>query len=154
MRSSSGWRLRLAGELLLGLGAIGWLSERHMGALPTVPGTIRQSDVLEVGPAWRWTPSVRYEYTVAGKTYFGDRLALHAVEGDEADAYHGPSDRLLDALAPYRPGAAVAVHYDPRDPARSFLTYNPSASFHGLALMGALLLLFGVLATGLKNKLA
>ncbi len=91
-------------------------------------------------------PKVRYEYSVLGKAYTGERIAFGAAKGHSA-----PAD-AEKVLARYPVGATVTVYYNPRDPAEAVLEREMRGGafllFVGLAfaLSTACLLLSALLA--------
>lgn len=60
--------------------------------------------------------TIRYEYTVAGATYTGDRLTVERTGYSGKD--RGAAER---SAAAYPTGTAVTVYYDPRHPATAVL---------------------------------
>lgn len=91
---------------------------------PTVPGRIesagvRAYEVRKTGNSrirWktRYRLDVVYSYEVAGVRYTGDRVGTGQV-GSFSEAF---ADK---AAARYAPGSAVAVHYNPENPAESIV---------------------------------
>ena len=106
---------------------------------PTVPGKIFEKTVgssTTTGasrPGRYFEPRVKYSYSVDGKTYTGERIGPATAAYDENKAR-----RIIDELP-----EAVAVYYNPRDPADAYL--QPAS--YGLAvialLAGAVCLLAG-----------
>ena len=60
-----------------------------------------------------YTPEVRYEYTIDGTTYQGDRIKV--------GGYFGSQDRALDIVARFPAGAEVTAFYDPKSPSDAVL---------------------------------
>ncbi|MDP2307174.1 MAG: DUF3592 domain-containing protein [Pseudomonadota bacterium] len=110
-------------------------------AWPTVPGTILERRVGAPMKAHRrsFLPYVKYTYTVSGQAHTNDQVYLIPNTGGYADRIQ----QLVDSLP-----SPVPVHYDPKDPARSFLIVNPMGiiwilfTFGGGALLLGLMLLF------------
>ena len=77
--------------------------------------------------------SLRYRYTVRGKTYTGSRVSFRS-EYDET-------------ATRYLPGSAVKVYYDPARPDRSVL--QPGAGFSSYLFigLGGLLFVVGLIAS-------
>jgi hypothetical protein len=63
----------------------------------------------------RYNAAISYRYDVGGRTYHNDRVWL------TQNAGWATTDGADEFLEDYRPGAPVAVIYDPQDPARSAL---------------------------------
>ena len=143
-------------QLLLALFALAgflWFAASFVGGLrarrwPTVTGQMLAGDIEESGLvtgsyAWdkkpTYVPRVRYEYTVNGKSYRGDRIRFGGggiMSRDDA----------LDAVNDWPPvGAPVEVAYDPRDPSNCTLERGPDAANGIWALSFAIagLILFG-----------
>lgn len=88
----------------------------------------------------KYSPKIRYEYTVEGETYTNDNL------------YPGPAtsgssnkDEQQEILRKYPEGESVEVYYDPNEPPVSFLeneSRNRQAVVTGI--LGGALLLFGL----------
>lgn len=77
-------------------------------------------------------PEVVYEYTVDGKRYEGDRLALGLV------MTLGSRDIIEAQIVDYPPGKPVTVFYNPRNPSRA--TLNMDARSNNALLFGAVLI--------------
>ena len=109
--------------LLLGAG----LEARRFAAekqWPTVEGEIIEAKLFETeGSAWL---ELKYRFEAAGTTYTDDGTL--DVDG-------------IDAVpAKYREGQVIAVHYDPKDPTRTYLQFAGFESPVGLTVMGAVVL--------------
>lgn len=84
---------------------------------PAARGRIDQATITAIRThrAIRYVPEVRYTFQLAGQTYVGERLTFMSwsewMMQEEAER----------ALAPYPPGAAVEVRYDPRRPQNAVL---------------------------------
>lgn len=82
-----------------------------------------------------YTAVVRYEYTVDGTTYDGDRIKIGAGSGSEG--------RARDVVARYPVGAEVTAYYDPGDPGSAVL--EQGADRTGVYLLGGIGGLFTVI---------
>lgn len=85
-----------------------------------------------------YVPQVTYTYSVGGRAYRSDDLYLIAATGfseaAEAEA----------VIAPYRPGSAVDVYYDPDNPADAALIYDdPPLGMLFITGFGLIWLAFG-----------
>jgi hypothetical protein len=115
-----------------------WTEVRRCRDWPSVPGRILERGVgAPMGtPGRSYLPHVRYTYSVAGKEYTNDQVYVIRRTGGLADAMQRLVDRLPDP---------VPVHYDPEDPARSYLLVNPMGTVWILIAFGAGALLLGLL---------
>lgn len=68
-----------------------------------------------LGGSTYYVPNVTYAYSVDGRRYVGDRVAL----GSEVDT--NVRRRAARVVAPFDPGDRVTVSYDPDAPGRSWL---------------------------------
>lgn len=105
---------------------------------PTTTGRIKERGLGErTGTrGQRVVPRVVYEYTVGGKTFVNDQVHLLANTGLEpADA-----QKLVDEMRD-----PVTVHYNPKDPAQSYLLPSSMTWFYILLPAGIVLLLIGAL---------
>lgn len=106
---------------------------------PTVPGTIVERGVRErAGMRVRrhFFPRVKYEYSVGGTAYAGERIHLPWEQGHAAEA---EARRIVDALP-----TTIDVHVDPRDPKSAYLMLaTASWPFWVLLAMGTLSLVIG-----------
>lgn len=104
---------------------------------PTTPGKILERRVGEpMGTRSRsFLPYVKYTYVVEGKTYTNDQVYMIRRSG----GMHDSMQKLVDGLPD-----PVPVHYDPKDPASTYLVANPTGTSWTLVAFGALLLLMGV----------
>lgn len=119
------------------MGAAGFLRALSQADWPAAPGVITAVDVENetiTSPAARQEMVVRitYGYRVDGEELTGNRVNLNPVPV-EVDSEEG---RRL--LATYPVGTAVAVYYDPDDPASALLEREPSPMgfLAGLTLLG------------------
>lgn len=100
----------------------------------TIKGKILESSVVGFDEDFI---SVKYEYTVMGIRYIGDRFNVGQSSVGNAS----------EIIKRYKPGAIVDVIYNPRDPRESALTQDPMLVPIFMASVGALFLLFGLLAS-------
>jgi hypothetical protein len=109
---------------------------RRRRGWPTAPGTILERGV---GPAMgdgAFVPLVRYAYTVGGREYVNDQVYVIRRTGMLARGVR----RLVDGLPD-----PVPVHYNPADPADSYLLAQPRSSFWLAAGFGAVATAVGLL---------
>ena len=84
----------------------------------TVPGEILERDVGRMSSVRAsYYPIVKYAYQVGGTSYTGDTVYIIGRYGGTANAIR----TLVNTLP-----EPIPVHYDPSDPARSYLLRNPS----------------------------
>lgn len=128
------------GLLTLAFGALALWAGRKMHtdiargrAWPTTEGRILERGVGApmAAQSQSYLPRVRYSYTVGGRDFVNDQVYLHRQSGGWADKVQSLVDGLPDP---------APVHYDPNDPAQSFLLVNPLGTVW-------ILLAFGVGAT-------
>jgi hypothetical protein len=91
---------------------------------PTTDGTIKSSKcvyyyVMSEGSTY--LTHVNYSYTVAGRSYEGDRIAF----GYRGSWWHGPNQKIADRLSSAR---TVLVRYDPNRPSMAVLSCGLNAS--------------------------
>ena len=116
----------LVGGLILSIwGAREWQSALSSKDWPTVSGTVVHSELKKRLKARRpgqkshqsrtqFTPEIRYDYTVEGQSFTGDRVSY----GD----YSSSNEAQMKAVvAQYPVGKSVTVFYDPEDPSSSLL---------------------------------
>lgn len=130
--------------LFLFFGAVAlWAAFRVSGDIkrnrgwPTTPGKILERRVGEpMGTRGRsFLPYVRYTYVVDGKEYTNDQVYLIRRTG----GMHDKMQRLVDGLPD-----PVPVHYDPKDPAQSYLLVNPTRTQWILVAFGVLALVMAL----------
>lgn len=130
--------------LFLAFGAIAlYLAFRVSGdikrgrAWPTTPGKVLERRVGEpMGTRNRsFIPVVKYSYTVDGKAYTNDQVYLIKRSG----GMHDRMQKLVDSFPD-----PVPVHYNPANPAESYLISNPTSTSWVLVGFGALALLLGL----------
>lgn len=118
---------------------------------PTVQGTILERGVGEPMGTSRgrsFLPKVVYTYTVGGTAYTNDQVYLIRRTGGPAD----DMQKLVDGLP-----NPVPVHYNPQDPAKSWLLMNSMSTFWLLLTFGIVTLLIGLLqayVTWSKGRIA
>jgi len=106
------------------------------GDWPTVPGKILERRVGEpLGKGRNYIPYVKYTYEVGGKSFTNDQVYLIKRTGNLADEVQKLVDGLPDP---------VPVHYNPANPADSYLIVNPVGTKWILVAFGALALLLGL----------
>jgi Protein of unknown function (DUF3592) len=118
-----------------------WYAHRSV-SWPTVEGRVTHSAVQEGGGVRggpSYFPDVRYVYTVRGHEYAAARVAF----GQEGSGRE-PEATALAARFPV--GRAVAVRYDPADPAIATLL---SGTINSLHLVAWVIGLMGLLFSGL-----
>ncbi|MDX1654324.1 MAG: DUF3592 domain-containing protein [Candidatus Competibacteraceae bacterium] len=124
--------MALAGEVraiialilfIAGLGSVGsFVYQLRLARWPTVSGTLLEAGEQRVGggdlPLGErdYTDRVSYEYRVEGNRYTGYRLSPWKMV-----ASHNARTLLRAQLGDYRAGMKVPVHYNPRNPEKSFL---------------------------------
>ena len=134
--------------LTLAFGGVGMGLARFISAevrrkidWPTVPGQILERGVGEAmstrGP--NFLPRIKVRYAVGEKEFTGDQVYLIRGTGNTAPAVQS----LVDGLP-----NPVPVHYDPENPADSYLIATPMSTYWiliafsgGALLLGALQLL-------------
>jgi Protein of unknown function (DUF3592) len=128
------------GLMTLAFGALALWAGRRMHkdivrgrAWPTTDGRILERGVGApmAAQSRSYLPRVRYSYTVGERDFVNDQVYLHRQSGGWASKVQLLVDGLPDL---------VPVHFDPQDPARSFLLVNPLGTVW-------LLLVFGIGAT-------
>jgi hypothetical protein len=121
-----------------------WLGARDSRSWPVTSGTVEENRLAWAGTrAPRAKPVVSYRYQVGGKSYLGQRIDFSF-----APIYF--TDQAQAILARYPQGAAVAVYYDPQNPAESTLEQHHRGVGQGAVVALVLLLPTCLcLATGL-----
>jgi hypothetical protein len=128
--------------VLFGIAVIGfglWQAERsrRAGSWPTVPGKIVRLELEESGDldkGYRYEVKVRYKYSVAGKRYEGDRVAI---------GYTGSVSQAAQqaVLAKLQKATMLEVRYDPEDPSSSCLSYGVHHSIREAIAIGTFFVL-------------
>jgi hypothetical protein len=85
-----------------------------------------------------YSPAVSYSYTVAGKTYFADRIGF----GQSSGTSRAKAETVA---ARYPAGAEIAVRYDPQDPSVATLETTAASLFS--AVLGGVFVVIGGLFT-------
>jgi len=141
--------------LLIGIAAVvGGITlmsaSRKARSWPVVTGRITERTVgpsTTTGasrPGRYFEPRVTYDYTVAGKSYQGHRIAIATAAYDE-DKARAVANELPDS---------VEVHYDPANPADAVLQPSSIGMSVLVLIFGALAALVGagMLISSLSNK--
>lgn len=135
--------------ILIGAGAFMFLwggSQRTQAAVsadwPTAPGTVLESEVEVIPgtpdlPTDSYQPLIRYSYVVDGQEYLGSRVSF---------GLHDSRDReeVESTVAEYPVGGTIDVAYDPEKPSESVLEPGDAGNNLRFQLMGAGLLLVGL----------
>ncbi|HTS93770.1 MAG TPA: DUF3592 domain-containing protein [Stellaceae bacterium] len=128
------------GILALPIGIYGRRRAKREQTWPKVKAVVRSAAIAPVSAEQRhrYVPKLTYEYTVAGKTFRGDRLGVSGYS-DFSESY------ARDYIAKRAVGSEIEVNYDPADPARSVL--EPGAGGCGpllFCLVGVVFLAVGI----------
>jgi hypothetical protein len=113
--------------LIIAFAVHGWRECRDSKYWPAAEGVVTYSRIeREVTPlGFLSKPVVRYEYTLAGKVYEGDRIR-HGM-----DVWYYRSRRADEHCDRYRTGRPVRVHWDPDNPSSSALEVGePGLDFY------------------------
>jgi Protein of unknown function (DUF3592) len=94
-----------------------------------------------------WVIDVRYEYSVAGKVWIGNRLSTSPPQ-EPADLNRQPSEALNLYVQRYPVGTTVKVHYAPGNHALSVLELKPG-EYRKFAYVTVAGLVIFVLALGI-----
>ncbi|MDX1569227.1 MAG: DUF3592 domain-containing protein [Xanthomonadales bacterium] len=139
------------------VGGYQWLVSQAMATWPATEGVVTRSETrpYRLGDDLIVYLSLRYRYSVDGRTYTGDRVTASGAYGarferlvvnDQGSAlarwwwrnFPQPAgnshDDLLPAAARYPPGAKVSVYYDPDHPDRAVLDRSTDFRFFVLAV--------------------
>ncbi len=117
---------------------------------PAHSATPRSEPDYKMNPVW--AVQVEYRYQVAGTDYTAYRAtSCHLVEQIPAGEAQ-PGAQLNSVLAQCPAGARVQVHYNPANPAESYLFYLASPGIMPLYKTGSLLIGVGLLI-GLAGRL-
>lgn len=142
--------------LALGLSWLGWAMFRDtwgQAQWPQVMGVVEHSELVlnhrersrQLRAALRWHWALRYRYQVDGRTHIGERYAS-APPISDADGGRPPSMDLKILQGRHPVGAAVAVYYDPGNPANAVLKPTQQPAYLVLLLGLGLLLVSAALA--------
>jgi hypothetical protein len=114
-----------------------WSRQYKLLGLPIAPGTMTRCEPLltttsaaanigtpAVSPVW--TVITRYSYSVNGVAHEGVNISNLAPRKIVGGAHPGAvTPACIAAICnKYRPGTEVSVHYQPNDPARSFIYFT------------------------------
>ncbi len=140
------------GAASLALGTQVYLEARASVTWPTTDGVIAESKLLigsgRGGGEGTYKAVIKYDYTVAGAAYRGDRVWVD-VPLKVPDQPVQSNQQIAEAqLAKYPLGSHVPVHYDPETPDRAVLEINPTGGLSWL-LFGLAFILFGLVGSGL-----
>ena len=98
---------------------------------PTTVGTITESHVRSLyrpqndDAVFSFIPHVRYEYSVDGKTYTGDRITYYGhpvITASLSHSYKSAYDETKQIVSQYPKGQSVKVYYYPTEPSLAILT--------------------------------
>lgn len=124
----------LGGSLLIGALA-DWARAALSRSWPTAAARVLKSEVVTtLGKGPRNIADVRYEYEVAGKRYAGSTIRF----SQGKYRFRDQAERVIER---YPPGAEVAVHYDPDNPATAALETSSGAALYTI-LWSVIFLLF------------
>jgi hypothetical protein len=148
--------LFVVGVAILTSGIRSLLMDNHAMSWATTEGTIISSKCVDYSD-WdnglSYFAHVKYRYTVAGKSYQGDRIAF----GYSGSWWQRPNQKIADRLSSAK---TVLVRYDPDKPSMAVLAYGLNGStvrtlFIGiwLLLLTALVLLHAVRSRGTSGVL-
>jgi hypothetical protein len=154
------WGFVAIGLVTLGFALVQRLEAKESEDWPSTTGRITETSVSEerVSSGGRtvghteYRPEVRYEYTVDGVAYTGDRMAL------ESRRYRTLGAATAD-LFDYQQGQDVTVYYDPSHPEQSALEVGLDGEVTiGITIAGLIVggcgLLFLLLGRMSPNRLA
>lgn len=146
--------------------AFGFAAQRRESAMrkwPTVPGTVVSSEIVRTvdarlrppvysrpaptKPTYRvqdvWALDVSYRYVVNGTEQGGYRATSSRLVEKIGNGDAGPGEALRALQARLPAGAAVPVHYDPANPAESYLFYRDGMGGKSRFRTGFALVLIG-----------
>lgn len=129
------------------------LYSQEAGSWPTVEGRIVSTAVRAHTPRRgsttltpsererrrRYYPEVTYTWTVDGRTFEGSRFSL-----GEGLPDHGEREQAEAAARAFRPGAPIAVFYDPAEPSSAVLDRSQKWGAFVPLPLGLLMLAAGV----------
>ena len=125
------------GVVGLWIARYGYARVREARDWPTVQGHILERGVGEpMGSGRAYLPYARYVYSVGDVDYTNDQVYLIRGTGGLADSMY----RLVDGLPD-----PVPVHYDPAQPARSYLLSQPMGTLRIAAVFGVVVTAAGLL---------
>lgn len=122
-----GWVILVVGAALTAWGWFNLDQGRASRGWPTAEATIESSQVISrrsssttgTRSGRRYNPEIRFEFTVDGKPYTGDRVSFR-------DDHYGKREPAAEIAARYPVGSTVTVYYPPENPAEAVLepTYD------------------------------
>ncbi|HEX9990524.1 MAG TPA: DUF3592 domain-containing protein [Chloroflexia bacterium] len=107
---------------------------RRVRNWPTVYGEMLERGVEGVGQRYR--PRVKYRYSAEGKDYVSDQF----YSTGKPYGLESTIQKLVDGVPD-----PVPVHYDPQNPARSYLVLTPTWTVWILVVVGVIALLLGLM---------
>jgi hypothetical protein len=129
--------------LTIFFGVTGLWFARHMqrevrtnSQWPTVPGKLGERGTAPMQTSRSVYPVVKYTYSVGGKDYANDQVYLLQKTG----GFESAMRKLVDGLPETMP-----VHYDPKDPSRSYLLAQPMGTYWILLVFSVVVLVVGIL---------
>lgn len=126
-----------AGVGVLGSGMANLTTARRARSWPTTEGTLLSSKCVKyhvMSEGSSFFTHVNYRYTIAGKSYPGDRLAF----GYTGSGWRRPNQKIADRLSSAR---QVLVRYDPDKPSTAVLSYGLNGSTATRMLAGIWIML-------------
>lgn len=104
------------GLILGGFGLFRYKIGKQSAEWPSVSGRITYSraQTTRVDNSTRYTPLVKYTYTIAGRSYVNERISA-------SDMHQKSIYRANDILRKYPAGGQVTVYYNPDDPGIALL---------------------------------
>jgi hypothetical protein len=142
----------VAGPLLVVAGAALMWSTWQETQWHSTSGTMLASDLVhtlerttrEAGSREYWILSVRYRYTVDGRSFVGTAYARKPAS-ERTGGSDPPSPAMQELRDRYRPGTSVPVYYDPKDPTSAVLhtSDRPNWSVLMLGLVVTTLAIWG-----------
>lgn len=126
------------GFLILGYGLYLWYRSSDAQRWPTTKGTVLSCSLREsVGGrrATTFEAIVQYSYTVGGKRYESDSIAIGYGSTSNRDHHEAIVEKLNGA-------SSIVVRYNPADPGSSVISYGFHSSIRGQLALGCMWLLF------------
>lgn len=102
---------------------------------PTVPGRILERGLGEHSARVSYYPRVRYAYSVDGREHVNDQIYAAARIARPAPQ----TQRFVDSLPD-----PIPVHYDPADPADSYLLPTPLSAYWVMLIGGTIAIVVGL----------
>ncbi len=126
-----------AGVVILSSGISSLMMDNQAKSWATTEGTIISSKCVDYSD-WdngsSYFTHIDYRYTVAGKSYKGDRIAF----GYSGSWWRRPNQKIADRLSSAK---TVMVRYDPDKPSMAVLSYGLNGSMVRTLFIGIWLLL-------------